>query len=277
MRGIVKYPGSKWNIASKLVNLIPEHHSYLEPFFGSGAILFTKSPSRIETINDRNGDVVNLFQCIQDDPERLARLVMTTPYSREAYDVACQTQAEEDPYKRALQFLIRNCQGFGYRANGQKVGWKNDIQGRERAYALLNWYHLPEQVVEMAERLRKVQIENRPALELIPRFNYENVFMYLDPPYLLQTRVGKRKQYQYEMTDDEHEELLKTILRSKAKIMISGYDSELYNDYLSGWERQQFMSCAEKGSPRVETVWLNYKTEKQIEFSDLFTDANFLA
>lgn len=80
MRGIVKYPGSKWNIASKLVNLIPEHHSYLEPFFGSGAILFTKSPSRIETINDRNGDVVNLFQCIQDDPERLARLVMTTPY-----------------------------------------------------------------------------------------------------------------------------------------------------------------------------------------------------
>lgn len=83
MRTILKYPGSKWNIASKLVELIPEHHSYVEPFFGSGAVLFNKPVSDIETINDLDHDVVNLFRCIQEDAEHLSRMVMVTPFSRE--------------------------------------------------------------------------------------------------------------------------------------------------------------------------------------------------
>ncbi len=88
LRQVLKYPGSKWNIAGQLAELLPPHHSYVEPFFGSGALLFNKQPSDIETINDLDHDVVNLFLCIQEDPERLARLVMTTPYSREMYDSA---------------------------------------------------------------------------------------------------------------------------------------------------------------------------------------------
>lgn len=83
MRTVLKYPGSKWNIAPRLVELIPEHHSYVEPFFGSGAVLFNKPVSDIETINDLDHDVVNIFRCIQEDADRLARMVMTTPFSRE--------------------------------------------------------------------------------------------------------------------------------------------------------------------------------------------------
>lgn len=83
MRSVLKYPGSKWNIVGQLVGLIPQHHSYVEPFFGSGAVFFNKTPSDIETINDMDHDVTNLFRCIQEDAERLARLVMTTPFSRE--------------------------------------------------------------------------------------------------------------------------------------------------------------------------------------------------
>lgn len=86
MERVLKYPGSKWNITEKLVSLIPEHHSYVEPYFGSGAVLFNKQPSNIETINNLNHDVVNLFRCIQQDTERLAAMVMTTPYSRENYE-----------------------------------------------------------------------------------------------------------------------------------------------------------------------------------------------
>lgn len=66
MKRILNYPGSKWNIATQLVELIPEHHSYLEPFFGSGAVLFKKPYSNIETINDIDHDVTNLFQCIRE-------------------------------------------------------------------------------------------------------------------------------------------------------------------------------------------------------------------
>lgn len=75
MRQIAKYPGAKWAMAPWIVSLLPAHHSYLEPFFGSGAVLFTKPRSNIETINDMDGEVVNLFEWIKTDPERLAREV----------------------------------------------------------------------------------------------------------------------------------------------------------------------------------------------------------
>ena len=147
----LKYPGSKWNIAGKLVSLIPEHHSYVEPYFGSGAVLFRKTPSDIETVNDLDGEVVNLFRCIQQDSGRLARLVMTTPYSREAYDKQFELgNSCASRYQRAAGFLIQCWQGHGYRTNGHKVGWKNDVRGRESMYALWDWYRLPGWVVEIA-------------------------------------------------------------------------------------------------------------------------------
>ena len=166
MRQVLKYPGSKWNIAGKLVGLIPPHHSYVEPFFGSGAVLFNKPLSDIETVNDLDHDVVNLFRCIQGDSERLARIIMATPFSREEYEKQFEIPDGSiciDSWQRAAGFLIRCWQGHGFRTNGYKVGWKNDVVGRERAYALWNWYRLPEWIIEIAERLRTVQIENRPA------------------------------------------------------------------------------------------------------------------
>lgn len=140
LRQVLKYPGSKWKIAGELSHLLPPHHSYVEPFFGSGALLFNKKPSDIETINDLDHDVVNLFLCIQEDPERLARLCMTTPYSREMYDSSFGFEdfitevTGEEPYRKALVFLIKCWQGHGFRVNGYKVGWKNDVHGREQAY-----------------------------------------------------------------------------------------------------------------------------------------------
>lgn len=268
---VLKYPGSKWNIASQLVGMIPPHHSYVEPYFGSGALLFNKRPSDIETVNDLDSDVTNLFACIQQDSERLARLVMTTPYSREAYD---QQFAPEHScasrYQRAAGFLIKCWQGHGFRTEGGKVGWKNDVVGREKAYALWEWYRLPGWIIEITERLRSVQIENRPALEVIKRFDHNNVFMYLDPPYLLGTRTGKRKQYRYEMTDADHEELLSVIAGSKAKIMISGYESDMYDAYLKDWHKEYFRSCAEQGRNRTEVVWMNYEYFSQISLTDLW-------
>jgi len=262
MKQVLKYPGSKWNIVSGIDALIPEHHSYVEPFFGSGAVFFAKRPSAIETINDLDSDVTNLYMCIREDSERLARLVAATPYSREVYEAQfLATNTEQEPYERAASFLIRCWQGHGYRTNGYRVGWKNDVQGRENMYALWNWYRLPEWIMEIAERLRCVQIENRPALEVIERFNYSNVFMYLDPPYLLNTRYGR--QYKHEMLEKDHEELLSLILASKAKIMISGYESEMYDKYLADWHKVELTSCAEHHGTRKEILRMNYEKNCQ--------------
>ncbi len=111
----------------------------------------------------------------------------------------------------------------------------------------------------------KIQFKNRPALEVIKRFNYDNVFMYIDQPYLLSTRADK--QYKHEMTNTDHEVLLNLLRQSKAKIMLFGYDSALYDDYLADRNKKQFSSCAEHGKPRTETVWMNYETYGQISFN----------
>lgn len=275
MRQVLKYPGSKWRIASQLAGLIPKHHSYVEPFFGSGALLFNKPPSDIETINDLDSEVVILFLCIQEDAEKLARMIMTTPFSREMYESAFEFEdfinevIGEEPYRKALVFLTKCWQGHGFRTTG-KVGWKNYVQGRESMYALWNWYRLPEWVMDIAERLRKVQIENRPALEVIERFNYPNVFQYWDPPYLLGTR--SKKQYKHEMTDSDHEELLKKALQSKAKIMISGYESDMYDDYLKGWHKEYFKSNAEHSGSRQEVIWMNYEQYRQETIFDILEE-----
>ncbi len=258
----LKYPGSKWRIADRLVGMMPPHHTYCEPFFGSGAVFFRKQPSDIEVVNDMDNDVVNLFLCIQNDAEKLARLVMTTPYSRQMYDDSFKDDPIRDilygldSYHRACQFLVRCWQGFGYRTTGEKSGWRNDVHGREKMYALWDWYRLPGWIVETAERLRAVQVENRPALEVIRRFNHANVFMYLDPPYLLETRY--RKQYRHEMTDADHESMLDEILSTKAKVMISGYASGMYDGRLKGWRREEIQFHAEQGKHRTEVVWMNY-------------------
>jgi DNA adenine methylase len=81
MRAVLKYPGAKWRIADWIISYIPEHRSYLEPYFGSGAVYFNKPQSPIETISDIDGDVVNLFRCIREDSARVASLFAATPYS----------------------------------------------------------------------------------------------------------------------------------------------------------------------------------------------------
>lgn len=262
-RAVLRYPGSKWRIAFQLCEYIPKHHSYLEPYFGSGAVFFTKQPSAIETINDLDLDIVNLFSCLRDNPDKLASMIYATPYARYIYDRQFNEQPDLDPYEKALGFLIKCWMGHGYRTNGYKVGWKNDVQGRERAYSLLNWQILPDWVLLAADRLKQAQIECMPAIDLIRRFDYENVFMYVDPPYVLSTRAGK--QYKHEMADKDHMELLDVLLDSKAKIMLSGYAHPLYDEKLKEWKRIELKNQSTSGKVTTEIIWMNYRIGSYVQ------------
>lgn len=262
MKAIAKYPGSKWSLASWIISFFPEHHSYLEPFFGSGAVLFNKPRSNIETVNDLDGNVVNLFEWIRKDPERLAHEIYWTPYARQVYENAF-AEIPQDRLGQAVNFYIRLNMGHGFRTTGEKVGWKNDVQGRERSYASQDWCSLPKKIMQAAERLRGVQIENRPAADLIPRFNFDNVLIYCDPPYVLGTRHGK--QYRCEMDDKGHEELLDILLLHKGKVLLSGYDNELYHNRLRGWHREEAVCYSQVCSRKREVLWMNYEPVKQME------------
>jgi len=264
MNAVFKYPGAKWSLAQWIIEHFPPHHSYLEPFFGSGAVLFSKTRSAIETINDLDGDIINLFNWIRNDPDRLATAIHWTPYAREVYERAWAAQyTETDSFQRAVDFYIRMMQGHGFRTTGEKVGWKNDVQGRESAYAARGWCKVPSAIFEAAERLRGVQIENLPALDIIARFNYPNVLIYVDPPYIINSRQAKRPQYRHEMTDADHRELLEALKAHRGPVLLSGYDSSLYNEALQGWHRDEANALAQTATRRREVLWMNFEPTTQ--------------
>lgn len=78
MKAVFRYPGSKWSIADWVIGHFPEGYEqmvYLEPFAGSMAVFFNKRPGAVETVNDLDSDVVNLFQVLRDRPEELKRVL----------------------------------------------------------------------------------------------------------------------------------------------------------------------------------------------------------
>ena len=255
MNAILNYPGAKWGMAEQIVSLMPQHRSYLEPFFGSGAVLFNKPPSAIETVNDLDGDIVNFFRVLREQTDELIRAISLTPYSRDVFDDAHENRGAE-PFDRAYRFAIRSCMGHGWFKTHQKTGFKIDVYARERSYCVNTWNNMPTRLAEAAARLKYVQIENRPALDLIKRFNYDNVLIYADPPYLLNTRGGK--QYRCEMTEQDHVELLAALIDHKGSVILSGYPSELYDRTLRGWQRIERKSYNQNSDPRTEVLWCNF-------------------
>lgn len=264
MKPVLKYPGSKWRLAEWIVSIMPPHKSYLEPFFGSGAVFFKKPPSRIETINDLDGEIINLFRCIREQPEELMRAVACTPYSRGEYEQAWDHfkaggQVRPDGIEAARLTLVRYWQAHGSTVV-YKGGWKNDRAGREYAYDVRYWRQLPERIAAVAERLKDAQIEQSPAVDVIRRFRHPDVLIYADPPYMLHTRKGK--QYIVEMAEEaQHIELLDALKEHPGPVILSGYDNDLYNEHLQGWKKLHRRAQAEGGAVRTETVWLNYVPE----------------
>lgn len=259
MNSILNYPGAKWGMAKQIVSMMPPHRSYLEPFFGSGAVLFNKPPSAIETVNDIDGDITNFFKVVRECPEELAEAISLTPYSRDVFNDAHENRGTED-FDRAYRFAIRFRMGHGFKTY-QKTGFKIDVYARERSYCVNCWNTMPERIFEAAARLKAVQIENRPALDLIRKFNHDNVLIYADPPYLLDTRGGK--QYKHEMDEQGHIELLAALKAHKGPVIISGYPSDMYDYELRGWNTVHKRSYNQNSDARTEVLWFNFEIDSE--------------
>lgn len=265
VQAVLKYPGSKWSTAGWIISFFPENYeklTYSEPYFGSGAVFFNKKRSTVETINDIDGNVVNLFRVIRENPDELAQMIKNTPWAREEYKDSYQQTGE--PMEDARRFLVRMWQAIGAKSS-DITGWRNVIKGINGN--LPHWHNrLPDRILETAERLKHtetcvVQIENQPALKIIERYNRQNVLLYVDPPYLLSTRSGRI--YKHEMTDSEHGELLEILKSHKGKVILSGYENPMYNQYLGGWHKEHKNCLKESGLMATETLWMNYEPSGQ--------------
>ena len=252
MNAILKYPGSKWKIADWIISYFPTHKVYLEPFFGSGAIFFNKESSYIETINDIDSNIVNLFEVCRQYPDELSAAINLTPYSREEF-AKCYEKSD-NPIEQARRTLVRYHQSFGT-SNSTRKSWRNVQQFNGPRTATM-WNYLPDTVIEVCERLKEAQIENTDALTLIERYNDENTLIYIDPPYLKSLR--RRNMYHNEMSVKQHKDLLDLIKSSKAKIILSSYDNELYNTELREWCTAETKAFAQFGKSRTEKLWMNF-------------------
>lgn len=262
MKSILKYPGAKNRLAPWLCEYIPKHNVYLEPFAGSLSVLFNKQRSHIETVNDLDGEIYNFFMVLRDRGDELSRVIALTPYSRREYETAYDPCKDE--LEMARRFAVKCWMGFGC-GNLYKNGFKSGQQTNSPNPAK-SWADLPESMKQATDRLRGVQIENLPAAELIKRYDTQDVFIYADPPYLHGTR--KKYLYKQEMSNEEHIELLKILIEHQGKVLLSGYDNDVYNDLLHGWNKAQKNTLAEGGRRRVETIWMNYDIEpKQMSLS----------
>lgn len=247
MKRVLNYAGSKWGMAKWLVKQMPEHEIYLEPFFGSGAVLFNKRAACIETVNDIDSNVTNLFKVMRERPIELANVIDLTPYAREEY-LQCFDGLEHDvsELERARLFLIR-CWFAHSGKTGTRTSWRHDINSGN-AKALKEWNQLPDLVLNVSGRLKNVQIESMDALELIKKYNRADCLIYADPPYLRKTKT--QGMYRYEMKKEQHINFLEIIKEHPGPVIISGYDSDLYDLYLIGWKKQRYKE--------KEVIWTNF-------------------
>jgi len=272
----LNYYGGKQRIAKWIISHFPPHECYVEPFGGGAAVLFAKPPSPVEVYNDIDGALVEFFRVLQD--ERLAaeliRRVVLTPYSRSEFERAKAVYREyqkvpekwRDDDKRvevAWAIAVRIVQSIG----GRGESWSYGRTDKKSALNLRKWVRLPALLEAAVGRLKCVQIEHDDALKVIERYDSPETLFYLDPPYYPESRASV-KDYAYEMTPEQHYQLLECVLRAKGYVVLSGYDNSLYASTLSDWARVErktrTFAFNSVRSPRREVLWLSPRTWKAL-------------
>lgn len=260
-RPVMRYHGAKFRLAPWILGFFPPHQTYVEPYGGAAGVLMQKPRAYAEIYNDLDDDIVNVFRVLQDKnaSETLTRLLTLTPYARREFEQAYEPSPA--PIERARRTLVRAFMGFGSSGSTKgSTGFRSDMQ---RTYGTAShlWAEYPDAIASFCQRLQGVLIENRPALDCIRQYDHADTLHYIDPPYVLDTRITLgHRYYRHEMNDAEHEELLSVLLTLDGFVIVSGYETDLYDDYLHMWQKYRTQSRISSGrgtSIRTECVWLN--------------------
>lgn len=261
-RPALRWHGGKWRLAPWIIDHLPRHDIYVEPYGGAASVLLRKERARGEVYNDLDSEVVNLFRVLRD-PESAAELerrMRLTPFAREEFLAAYQPS--EDPVEQARRLVARSFMAYGTtgrRAN--QTGFRGKVYCRNQT-GPLDFATYPDALPALVDRLRSVVIEHRDALELIQAHDAPGVLFYVDPPYLPETRTSWRgahndRCYAVEMTVEDHEVLLDLLNGVQGMVVLSGYPSALYDASLQDWRRVERAALADGGQKRTEVLWLN--------------------
>jgi DNA adenine methylase len=279
LRAPVQWYGGKGPMVAKLSRHVPlGGRPYCEPYMGAASLLFARPPAPVEVVNDLNGDLVNLFRCLQDRHtyRDLRHRLRYTLYARAEFGRALDLLAsdERDPVLRAWAFFVAQNQSFSGTA-GTIGNWSRTFVSYGGCAATVNkWLMRLAMLDAWHQRLLLVQIEHRDALEAIRYWDTPETVFYVDPPYHHDTR-RKRQVYAVEPDHDHHVRLVKTLLACQGAVVLSGYDHPVYAALAdAGWSVTRYeTACSAAGRvrgsalrgtgaarhhvPRTEVVWAN--------------------
>lgn len=170
--------GGKSLLAKRIIERIPAHSCYVEPFAGAAWVLFRKPESTVEVLNDINLDIVTLYRVVQHHLDEFVRYFRWALVSRDEFtrlrDVAPETLTD---IQRAARFYYLQQSCFGDRIERPTFGYASTREPR------LNLLRIEEQLSAAHLRLARAYIEHLPYADVIKRYDKAGTFFYIDPPY----------------------------------------------------------------------------------------------
>jgi DNA adenine methylase len=232
-------------------------------------VLINRKPSPVETYNDIDGDIANFFRVLRDEKDELVEKIGLTPFSYEEFLKAIEEKGNSNlsDVERARLFYVRARQtrtGLAQGATQGRWAYCTLTSRAGMAGAVSRWLGAIDDLPLIAQRLLRVQIENRPALEVIERYDSPDTLFYCDPPYPHECR-GDIHAYGFEMTDEEHRKLAEALHRIKGKAAISAYSCKLMDELYSDWQFREApeKKCHSVKKMRKEAIWTNYEIKKK--------------
>ena len=264
IKAIVPWFGSKRSMGPAIAIELGEHVQYFEPFCGSMAALFAKKQSRMETVNDLHGDLINLAGVVQDEFSgpwlyaRLQRTLFSEDLLREAQEYFREQPADVDNCgdnrERAYWYFLASWMGRNGVAGMSRVEYQAAVRWTAGGGSpTIRWQSAVESLPAWHRRLSNVVILNRDAFKIIPKFqDSAETAIYIDPPYALESRSSGKYLHDFaaaagdrglfdENADDElpakpHESLRDLLAEFKhARIVVSYYDCPEIRDLYQGW------------------------------------------
>jgi len=259
----LRWYGSLNGCAGRIVKLFPKHKFYCEVFGGSAAILLAKPPSKIETFNDLDENLVQFWRALREERDRLLEIIERTPFDQAlARDDLAGQDDSDDPVTGAWRFLAASHESHdGAGANG--FDWYRNKSNGEIGSV---WATLPARLAEVGQRLKRVQVESLPFEDLLRRYDSCDTLYLLAPPNLPEMRESGER-YTHECSRDDHVRLLRIARGLDAKVAVCSYRSDLYDDLLEGWQRTDIKGKSYAGPrtkgrklpARVLSVYTNYE------------------
>lgn len=229
MKSPITYYGGKQKLASVIIEMIPEHKVYCEPFFGGGAVFFAKRPSFLECINDTNDVLMTFYKvCMCEESFlKLQQLVVTTLHSESewlhAKHIYHQPEGHDDIEIAWAVWLTTNMSFSGSPNGGWK--WDNGTAGAHTGNTLNNYRN--DFTIKLFERLRFTQISCRDALAVIKQRDSGQTFYYLDPPY-----PDCCQQHYKGYDTNDFQELLELLETIEGKFLLSNYMSPMLDRFI---------------------------------------------